>query len=174
MLKLNLPYPPSINHYWRRAGNRTIISREGRDYRSRVVDLLRRKRIETITGQLSVEVQVAPPDRRRRDLDNILKALLDSLQHGGAYEDDFQIARLLVERIEPAKNGKAIVTIRELPTPDLENANRKFRSCLKCQQEFVSSSPGNRICSRCSAENAELSPLAPITRGQKRLNGDVI
>ena len=174
MLKLKLPYPPSINHYWRRAGNRTIISREGRDYRTRVVDLLKRKRIEKLTGELSVEVQIAPPDRRRRDIDNVLKALLDSLQHGGAYADDFQIARLLIERIEPAKNGKAIVTIRELLTPDLENANRKFRSCLKCQQEFVSSGPGNRICSHCSATNVELGPHVPIQRGEKRLNGEVI
>ena len=27
---LTLPYPPSINHYWRRVGPRTLISREGR------------------------------------------------------------------------------------------------------------------------------------------------
>ncbi len=174
MLKLQLPYPPSINHYWRRAGNRTIISREGREYRRRVVQLLSYKHIDPLLGELSVEVQVAPPDRRRRDIDNVLKALLDGLQHGGAYADDYQIARLLVERIEPTKKGRTIVTIRELRLPDPENTSRKFRSCLKCQTEFVSSGPGNRICSKCALQNAELGPHVPITRGEKRLNGDLI
>jgi hypothetical protein len=28
---------------------------------------------------------LAPPDRRRRDIDNVQKPLLDALQHGGAY-----------------------------------------------------------------------------------------
>ena len=30
MLEVELPYPPSINHYWRRVGRTTLISREGR------------------------------------------------------------------------------------------------------------------------------------------------
>ncbi len=29
-MPLTLPYPPSVNHYWRRVGLRTLISREGR------------------------------------------------------------------------------------------------------------------------------------------------
>ena len=29
MLELRLPYPPSVNHYWRRVGHRTLISRSG-------------------------------------------------------------------------------------------------------------------------------------------------
>ncbi len=31
---VELPYPPSVNHYWRRVGDRTLISREGRKFRS--------------------------------------------------------------------------------------------------------------------------------------------
>jgi hypothetical protein len=31
-MKLTLPYPPSVNHYYRRVGPRTLISREGREY----------------------------------------------------------------------------------------------------------------------------------------------
>jgi hypothetical protein len=32
-----------------------------------------------------MSIIVHPPDRRRRDIDNVQKALLDALQHGGAY-----------------------------------------------------------------------------------------
>jgi hypothetical protein len=39
-MRLSLPYPPSINHYWRRAGRFIHISREGREYRKQVCELL--------------------------------------------------------------------------------------------------------------------------------------
>ena len=32
-----------------------------------------------------------PPDRRRRDLDNLQKSLWDAIQYGGGYRDDSQI-----------------------------------------------------------------------------------
>jgi Holliday junction resolvase RusA-like endonuclease len=38
------------------------------------------------------------------DLDNLAKALLDSLS-GNVFEDDRQVARLLVERREGARDG---------------------------------------------------------------------
>ncbi|HAC91237.1 MAG TPA: hypothetical protein DCF63_11500 [Planctomycetaceae bacterium] len=56
-----------------------------------------------------------PPDRRRRDIDNVQKALLDALQHGGAYLDDSQIVRLSIEKGLPVEGGKTIVQIRKVP-----------------------------------------------------------
>lgn len=88
MLEVELPYPPSINHYWRRVGPKTLISREGRRFRARVVAILAAMRVRPLAGDLAVEVEVYPPDRRRRDIDNVQKALLDALAHGGAYADD--------------------------------------------------------------------------------------
>jgi crossover junction endodeoxyribonuclease RusA len=60
---------------------------------------------------LGVHVHVGPPDRRRRDLDNTQKALLDSLQHAGVYRDDSQINDLRITRYAPAKGGIVIVQI---------------------------------------------------------------
>jgi Holliday junction resolvase RusA-like endonuclease len=98
MLELELPYPPSINHYWRRVGPRTLISREGRRFRQRVMAILAALGIRPVHGRLAVEVQIFPPDNRRRDIDNVQKALLDALQHGGAYIDDSQIVQLSIEQ----------------------------------------------------------------------------
>lgn len=113
MLELELPYPPSVNHYWRRVGARTLISRGGRAFREAVCSILAARGIRPIAGPLVVEVTIHPPDRRRRDIDNIQKALLDSLQHGGAYGDDSQIVRLTIEKCEPLDGGKTIVRIRK-------------------------------------------------------------
>ena len=114
MLDLELPWPPSVNHYWRRVGNRTLISRGGRAFRKRVCALLALQRVRPLTGPLAVAVTLHPPDRRRRDIDNLQKALLDALQHGGAYGDDSQIVRLTIEKAEPLDSGKTLVRIRNL------------------------------------------------------------
>ncbi|MBI1914410.1 MAG: RusA family crossover junction endodeoxyribonuclease, partial [Planctomycetes bacterium] len=51
---------------------------------------------------------------QRRDLDNLQKALLDALQHGGAYGDDSQIVRLAIEKGQPVSGGKTVVRIRNV------------------------------------------------------------
>jgi Holliday junction resolvase RusA-like endonuclease len=111
MLELELPYPPSVNHYWRRVGARTLISRGGRAFRQAVCSILAARGVQPIDGPLAVEVTVHPPDRRRRDIDNLQKALLDALAHGGAYRDDSQIARLTIERRQVYLGGKVIVRL---------------------------------------------------------------
>ena len=108
-----LPYPPSVNHYWRRVGWRTLISRTGRRYRRAVVTLLTVMRARPLRGALVVRVKVFPPDGRRRDLDNLQKALLDALERGGAFADDFQVAKLELERADIVPGGKVIVEITE-------------------------------------------------------------
>jgi Holliday junction resolvase RusA-like endonuclease len=113
-LEVELPYPPSINHYWRRVGARTLISREGRRFRERVVAVLAALRPEPLAGPLAVEVEVFPPDQRRRDIDNVQKALLDALQHGGAYADDGQIVRLSIAKGPPVPGGRTRVRIRNV------------------------------------------------------------
>ncbi|MEQ8789501.1 MAG: RusA family crossover junction endodeoxyribonuclease [Pirellulaceae bacterium] len=113
MIELELPYPPSINHYWRRVGSRTLISREGRRFRQNVMAILAAMSVEPMSGPLEVDVQVFPPDNRRRDVDNVQKALLDALEHGGAYGDDSQIVRLTIEKGEPVDGGKTLVKIRK-------------------------------------------------------------
>jgi crossover junction endodeoxyribonuclease RusA len=114
MFEVELPYPPSINHYWRRVGNRTLISREGRVFRRKVLSILRTLNPLCSVNTLAVSIEVYPPDRRRRDLDNLLKSLLDAMQHGGLYQDDSQIVQLQIEKKEVVPNGKTVVQIREV------------------------------------------------------------
>lgn len=110
----DLPYPPSVNHYWRRVGFRTLISREGRRYRTDVCAALAATGVRPLAGRLNVRVTVCPPDHRRRDLDNVGKALLDALAHGAAYRDDSQIDRLTFERGPVTPGGRALVEITEM------------------------------------------------------------
>jgi crossover junction endodeoxyribonuclease RusA len=114
-----LPYPPSINHYWRRVGPRTLISREGRTFRRNVCALLGGGgppiRKPPAGGRIALCMDAFPPDRRRRDLDNLIKATADALQHAGVYEDDSLIDLLLVRKRNAVIGGRLDVQVVALP-----------------------------------------------------------
>ncbi len=120
MLELELPYPPSINHYWRHFRGRTVISREGRTFRENVLALLAARdnggpRKPPTGGRIALCMDAFPPDRRRRDLDNIQKPVLDALEHAGVYEDDSQIDLLVTRRCPPLRRGLLDIRLTELP-----------------------------------------------------------
>lgn len=118
---IDLPFPPSVNHYWRSTifnkSVRVLISKKGRQYRSevraRVLELLR-SYPRAIEGRIALTIEAFPPDRRQRDLDNMIKAIQDSLTHAGVWLDDSQIDALKVVRKEVVAGGCVLVTITEL------------------------------------------------------------
>lgn len=95
-MKLILPFPPSVNTYWRHPNKgafagKSLISAAGRKFQSAacaaIVEQLRRLPKPT-SAPASVEIVLFPPDNRIRDLDNYNKALFDALTHAGVWEDD--------------------------------------------------------------------------------------
>jgi crossover junction endodeoxyribonuclease RusA len=97
VIELTLPWPPSVNTYWRMVNNRMIISEAGRKYRVAVAEqVFLQSRGKTTTGKLKVTIEAWRPDNRRRDLDNLLKAVLDSMGHAGLYIDDSLIVDLRI------------------------------------------------------------------------------
>jgi len=97
MIEITLPWPPTVNTYWRNFNGRTIISKRGREYRHEVLhQVLQQKADLKIDYAMKIEIQAFRPDRRRRDLDNLLKALLDSLAHANVMQDDALVEDLRV------------------------------------------------------------------------------
>lgn len=112
--RFELPWPPSINDYYGRTRRgQVFIKQPGRDFRSRVVALVRPGVGEAITGPVKVSIHAVAPDHRRRDLDNIEKPLLDALQHAGVYANDYQIKVKFIERIGVLKGRGGVVVIVE-------------------------------------------------------------
>ena len=112
--ELELPWPPSVNHYYRHVGSKVLISRDGREYRERIVNKLKLENITTFSGPVELFIELYPPDNRRRDVDNSLKCLLDSFSHGGLYQDDSQIFKLTVIKRDPIPpEGMAYVRIQK-------------------------------------------------------------
>jgi len=113
-MNITLPWPPSVNTYWRMVNGRMLISADGRAYRQAVVDQMwAQGKIKHFDGSLRMTIAAYRPDKRRRDLDNLLKATLDSLAHAGVYEDDSQIHDLRIYWA-PDIGGMLKITIEDL------------------------------------------------------------
>ena len=110
-ININLPWPPTVNSYWRHATKGHYISQKGKDYRNLIYKMCAQSAGFFDKNQrLEMTIFAYPPDKRKRDLDNILKSLLDALMHAGIYPDDSQIDRLVVTRCKPL-DGCVIVSI---------------------------------------------------------------
>lgn len=112
-VNIELPMPPSLNRMYRVLGGRFLISKEGRDYRQDVAEVIEAMPNPVFLDKqrLSVFIRVHPPDKRRRDLDNLCKCLLDCLGNNLVYKDDSQIDRLTVERGSIKNPGLVQVSI---------------------------------------------------------------
>jgi len=101
ILRLELPWPPSANHYigHRVAGTapkqfvQVYLTGKAKEYHRNVQSIVMRDRAaKHWSCPLKLSVWTYPPDRRKRDTSNLFKMLEDALQNAGVFEDDYQIA----------------------------------------------------------------------------------
>ncbi len=114
---MRLPFPPSVNHLFatiKRKGKFVrIMSQKGKNYRANVATTVAGSPM--LFGPLGIVAVFEQPDKRLRDLDNLLKALLDSMKHAGLYRDDSQIQKITASFDGYCKGGSATVTLSSLP-----------------------------------------------------------
>ncbi len=106
-----LPYPPSVNHYYRRTRSGQVYLRtEAQAFRDRVhVEWLAQSWMP-LQCPLSLEIRAFRP-RARGDIDNVLKATLDAMS-GRYFVDDRQVVRLLVHLDMDRKSPRLEVVMR--------------------------------------------------------------
>lgn len=133
---LELPWAPSVNDYWRHFwvpgkgrdwkgdGKRRghvgrALSGKGTKYRDAVAAAVLMQTGRTQAGAMFVgpahlTINAHPPDRKKRDLDNLLKSLLDALQYAKVLDDDYQVHELLIRRASVIPQGLLKVSIEAL------------------------------------------------------------
>jgi crossover junction endodeoxyribonuclease RusA len=110
-MEFTLPWPPSVNGYWRNFRGRQIISKRGREFREAAVSLLSSLDEKTIDYPVSVSIHYYPPTKRAFDLDNFSKGILDAMQHSGLLEDDSLVHELHLYKEFKDPPGRAEVTV---------------------------------------------------------------
>lgn len=103
--------PPSVNHYWVASGKKRFLSARAKEF-IRVVGLLVKPKRSV--ERLKMAVTLHFPDRRCRDIDNHLKAILDALVKSGLCVDDEQFDELVVKRGNVVKGGLVELEVWEV------------------------------------------------------------
>lgn len=112
MTIIKLPYPPSMNTYWRHFRGNTVLSKAGREFKTAVAECVVAQKIPKFgTKRLEVTLFLYPRSKVVTDLDNRLKAVLDGLEEAGVYDNDGQIDVLMIQRGEQRKGGGVDVMI---------------------------------------------------------------
>ena len=120
---VRLPFPPSLNTYYgTKIVGKTVkdavaikyITSRGVAFREAVIRIWSGVGV-TFSGRLAIKVVAVFPDNRERDLDGLWKALLDSLEHAGAYENDSQIKAESMEQEAVESPGWLDITLGPKP-----------------------------------------------------------
>ncbi|MEO1278742.1 MAG: RusA family crossover junction endodeoxyribonuclease [Planctomycetota bacterium] len=114
---LLLGWPPTVNHYYRNArGGRKVLEPKVVAFRAHVqaAAFEQEPGHEPLRGPLNFRATLWPPDRRRRDMDNLWKGTWDALKEARVIEDDQQFKRKAVLwHDEPRKGGQMLLQISE-------------------------------------------------------------
>jgi len=99
-IHLNLAFPPTVNSYYTKTRRGIFISKKGREFRDMCAEQCNEQNAYglLLSHPLQLDVILFPPDRRKRDLDNYMKALLDALTTSKVWEDDSLVDGLTVRR----------------------------------------------------------------------------
>lgn len=91
---------PTINHIWKHSNRggfvRTYLTKEGKEFKERLAAKVP-KGFKPIEGTCRVELDLTFPTKRKNDIDNYCKAILDALNRK-VYVDDSQIIELLIRK----------------------------------------------------------------------------
>ena len=69
------------------------------------------QRQEPISGPVDVEIHLGRPDKRKRDLDNYSKGVLDLLCHAGLIDDDSELQSLTTRWCDKVKPKTVTVLV---------------------------------------------------------------
>jgi len=134
LIKLRLPYAPSVNRIWRRGKHATYKDKKAVDFNAAVlaeryrlvpdvsiifpagvavcVDVVMHPKLTKVVARKPFSYD--PLTVQRTDLDAPLKVLFDSMQHAGIFDNDKQIVRLAAELGNPVEDGGLTVLVRSV------------------------------------------------------------
>jgi|TARA_R110000822_G_C15180778_1_gene480350 crossover junction endodeoxyribonuclease RusA len=111
---IKLPWGTSANVAYIRTMRGIALSKTGRLFREHVVTQVEEDGQDLgLEGKLSVSIELFEPNKRRRDIDNLIKPLLDALEAANVFVNDFQINSLSICRAGYKSGGLMKVKIIE-------------------------------------------------------------
>ena len=118
-LRIEVPGNPWRGRINVRTGSRWSKARRAAgDYQDEVATwtraAVRAQGVAYPEGPVEAWLTLVVPDRRRRDVDGPIKAILDGVTYGGGWGDDSQVEVLHLRKVVERGQTRAVLVIREL------------------------------------------------------------
>jgi len=112
---MTLPFLPiSVNQCYRTKNNRIYKSKKLILFEKAVTEFFENlEKFEMLKGNISIDITFELKSFRKRDLDNLLKSLFDSLE-GRVFDNDHQIFEIKCQKVHGCFADKTIINIGEL------------------------------------------------------------
>ena len=103
--------PPTVNLMYRGARGWRYLTAETIEFQTRISALMSSEcqTKEPFTGAVAVFITFYTNNKRRWDIDNRVKALLDCLEKAGIIQDDSQIDALIINRERGQKLATSMI-----------------------------------------------------------------
>ena len=104
-----LPWPVSVNALYRARGRRVYVSARGKAFKKACGIIFAGTKMVYETERVWLEIEVHPPDNRRRDISNLIKIVEDALPW---FRDDSQVDFIKIKRCEKDHRKKGYIKIK--------------------------------------------------------------
>jgi crossover junction endodeoxyribonuclease RusA len=106
-----VPWPPSLNRLWRSGKGRVYRDAKYIRWLNDAGWAIKQAKCGKIKGKFTAEIVLTPPNKRRIDMDNRMKAIFDLAQKLELIEDDSLCDLLIVSYDYKATKPGALLTI---------------------------------------------------------------
>lgn len=109
---ISLPYPPATNNlYFNAPGVGRVKTERYQNWNDEAAAMIAQQRPGRVAGEFKAEIIVSRPDKRRRDLDGVIKPILDCLVRNRITGDDHLAQEINV--VWTAEGSGVRVTVTE-------------------------------------------------------------
>ena len=104
-----LPWPVSVNALYRARGRRVYVSARGKAFKKACGIIFAGTKMVYETERVWLDIEVHPPDNRRRDISNLIKIVEDALPW---FRDDSQVDEIKIKRCHKDHRKKGYIIVK--------------------------------------------------------------
>ena len=104
-----LPWPVSVNSLYRAKGKKIYITAKGKAFKKACGIIFAGIKMVYETERVWLDIEVYPPDNRRRDISNLIKIVEDALPW---FKDDSQVDKIEIIRCEKDHRKKGYIIVK--------------------------------------------------------------